>query len=176
MEPRPALGLAVGGALLSVGEALAASVIAGSGGEVRAPRLHWRRLWPHFRIDATEAALCGPNCERTVALVRLTPMLAGAAAAAWYEPTWLAPVLAGMFYLLAPTPRSAARRVARRPPRLQGVHRLDRLPVRAPPEGPLARFRVWWSGRTSRFGMLWIAWGLIGPVSSVSRCSGADPG
>lgn len=148
-------------ALASLGEALAASVIAGAGGEVRAPRLHWRRLWPHFRIDTAEAALCGPNCERTVALVRLTPMLAGTAAAAWYEPTWLAPVLAGVFYLLAPTPRSAARQW------LGGLLDSKVFTVSTgflfePRQKDLwARFKVWWAGRTSRFGMLWIAWAVI---------------
>ncbi len=148
-------------ALLSLGEALAASVIAGSGGEVRAPRLHWRRLWPHFRIDTTEAALGGPTCERTVALVRLTPMLAGTAAAAWFEPTWLAPVLAGMFYLLAPIPRSAARQW------LGGILDSKVFSVSSgflfePRQKDLwARFKVWWAGRTSRFGMLWIAWAVV---------------
>lgn len=148
-------------AFLSLGEALAASVIAGAGGEVRAPHLHWRRLWPHFRVDVAEAALGGPACEQTVALVRLAPMLAGTAAAAWYEPTWLAPLLAGVFYLLAPTPRSAARQW------LGGLLASREFTVSTgflfePRQKDLwARFRVWWAGRISRFGLLWIAWSVI---------------
>lgn len=148
-------------ALLSLGEALAASVIAGSGGEVRAPRLHWRRPWPHFRVDTDEAALCGPGCERTVALMRLTPMLAGTAAAAWYEPTWLAPLLAGVFYLLAPIPRSAARQW------LGGILESRAFTVSTgflfePRQKDLwARSKVWWTSRLSRFGLLWFAWAVI---------------
>ena len=88
-------------------------------------------------------------------------MLAGTAAAAWFEPTWLAPVLAGMFYLLAPIPRSAARQW------LGGILDSKVFSVSSgflfePRQKDLwARFKVWWAGRTSRFGMLWIAWAVV---------------
>jgi CRP-like cAMP-binding protein len=148
-------------ALLSLGEALAASVLAGAGCEVRRVRFHWRRLWPHFRIDTREAAMGGTACEQTVAIMRVMPLLAGTAAAAWFEPTWLAPLLAGVFYVLAPIPQSAARQL---------LGSFVEATVFTVSTGFLfeprqkdfwARFKVWWAGRTSRFGLLWIAWSLI---------------
>jgi CRP-like cAMP-binding protein len=148
-------------ALLSLGEALAASVLAGAGCEVRAPRFHWRRPFPYFRIDTSEAAMGGLACERTVAMMRVTPLLAGVGAAAWFEPTWLAPLLAGLFYLLAPTPHSAARQW------LGAVLESKAFTVSSgflfePRQKDLwARLRVWWAGRTSRFGLLWITWILV---------------
>ncbi|MBP6506817.1 MAG: cyclic nucleotide-binding domain-containing protein [Opitutaceae bacterium] len=148
-------------ALLSLGEILSACVLAGAGCEVRRPRLHWKSLFPYFRTDTDEAALGGPACERTVAIMRLTPLLAGVAAAVWFEPSWLAPLLAGLLYELAPTSRSAAR---------QWLGAILESKVFTVSSGFLfeprskdiwVRFKVWWAGRTSRFGLLWIAWILI---------------
>lgn len=148
-------------ALLSLGEVFAACVLAGAGGEVRRPRFHWRRPFPYFRTDTGEAALAGPACERTVAVMRLMPLLAGAAAAVWFEPSWLAPLLAGLLYELAPTPRSAAR---------QWLGALLESKVLTVSSGFLfeprsrdfwVRLKVWWAGRTSRFGLLWLGWILI---------------
>lgn len=148
-------------ALISLGQALAASVLAGAVGEVRNPRFKWAHLFPSFRVDAGEAALGGPNCEQAAGLMRLFPQLAGTAVAAWVEPYTLTPMLAGLLYLLAPTPRSAAR---------QYLGSLLESRVFTVTEGFLfeprrrdfwARLNVWWSGRTSKFGLLWLGWGLV---------------
>lgn len=148
-------------ALLSLGEIFAASVLAGAGCEVRCVHFHWRRLWPYFRTDTGEAAMGGTGCEQTVAIMRVMPLLAGTAAAAWFEPSWLAPLLAGLFYMLAPLPHSAAR---------QWLGAILESKIFTVSTGFLfeprhkdlwARFKVWWAGQTSRFGLLWIAWGLV---------------
>ncbi len=148
-------------ALFSLGEVLAATVLTGAGCEVRRPRFHWRRLFPYFRTDTSEAAMGGSACELTVAIMRVTPLLAGTAAAAWFEPNWLAPLLAGLFFALAPTQRSAARQL------LGGLLESKVLTVSSgflfePRQKDFwARFKVWWEGRTSRFGLLWVVWGLV---------------
>ncbi len=145
-------------ALLSLGEILAATVIAGGGGQVRAPRLHWLSVFPRFRVDTAEAALGGADCERTVALVRFTPVLAGAAAAAWFEPLWLAPLLAGVLHVLAPTRPSAARQL------LAGLLGAKPFSVRAgflfePRRQDFwTRAKVWWSEQLSRLGLAKLGW------------------
>lgn len=154
-------------ALLSLGEIFAASTLAGSAQEVRRPRLKWRRLWPHFSTDTTEAAFGGPDCERLVALMRIWPLLAGTAAAAWFEPHWLAPLVAALLYVLAPTQSSAARQW------FAGLLQTKSFTVATgflfePRHKDFwTRFRIWSGEQLSRAGLLRIGWagvwvGLLG--------------
>jgi CRP-like cAMP-binding protein len=103
-----AIGWVLANALLAGGEALAGCVLAGAGCEVRQPQLHWKTLLPHFQIDTAEATMGGRACELAVAVLRAAPVAVGAAVIAWLQPGWLAPVLAGLLYVLAPWRGSAA--------------------------------------------------------------------
>lgn len=148
-------------AMLSLGEIFAASVLAGSAQEVRSPRLKWLRLWPHFSTDTSEAALGGPGCERLVALMRIWPLLAGTAAAAWFEPQWLLPLVAALLYVLAPTRSSAARQW------FAGLLQTKRFTVATgflfePRHKDFwSRFRVWSGEQVSRPGLLRIGWAVV---------------
>lgn len=148
-------------ALLSLGEIFAASVLAGSGQEVRRPRLKWLRLWPYFSTDTTEAALGGPGCEKLVALMRIWPLLTGTAAAAWFEPHWLAPMVAGLLYVLAPTQSSAIRQWFAG--LLQAKHFTVATGALFEPRQKdyWTRSRVWIAQQFSRAGLLRIVWAVI---------------
>jgi CRP-like cAMP-binding protein len=94
--------------LLSLGQMLAAGSLVSAGAEARGFQFHWRSLFPHFRIDVDEAVMGGRSCALAVATLSTTPVAIGAAVIAWQAPGWLAPVLAGFFYVLAPWRGSAA--------------------------------------------------------------------
>lgn len=94
--------------LLSVGEALAACSLTGEASEVRRLALRWRSLFPHFEVDSEEAAMDGRPLERQVALLRTAPVILGAGFAAWSLPNLLAPILAGVFFVLGPWRGTAA--------------------------------------------------------------------
>jgi CRP-like cAMP-binding protein len=95
-------------ALLSLGQTLAAGALIDAGCEARALRFRWRTLLPHFALDTDEALMGGRDCEFAVAALRATPIALGAGVLAWQQPGWLAPVLAGFFWVLAPWRGSAA--------------------------------------------------------------------
>lgn len=63
------------GVALSIGYLLAACLVRGFDCEVYNPRLHWKTLVPHFRVEIEDAAMGGRNCEVGVALLRLAPTL-----------------------------------------------------------------------------------------------------
>ena len=159
-------------ALLSLGQLLAACVIAGSG-EARAARLFWRTRFPHFQIDTAEAIMGGRVCEVAVAAVRAAPPLVGAAVAAWKVPGSLAAMCGGALYVLAPFGNSAARQwlaARRRAPRYS-IH-TDFLfePVRY---DLWARWTAHWRVLSAEFGWLGLAWTLVWLVwlaEAITRC------
>ncbi len=167
-------GWMAGCALLSLGQVLAAGGVAGSGGEVRAARLYWRTLFPHFRIDEAEALARGRAVARTVAVLRGAPVVAGAAALAWKAPAFLAPVLVAALYVLMPWGRSAV---------LQWLEARRRTPWFSVRSGFIfepVRQDLWllWSGSWrelwSRFGLAWLvataAWAGAVALAAV-RCA-----
>lgn len=144
--------------LLSAGGALAASVLAGAGCEVRAPRWRWQALFPHFETDTDEAVMGGRDCGLAAAALRVAPLLLGAAVAVWRLPGWLAPLLVGLLVVLRPWGRSAAMQwleAGRRAPRLSvlsdAVFELNR-------RDSLAQWAGWWSETESRAGAGWLVW------------------
>ncbi len=89
-------------ATVSLGWALAASVVRAAGAEVYQPRFAWKSLLPHFRLDLTDAVMGGQATETNAALARLTPSLVFITATAWWAPELLVPLLAGLLLQLSP--------------------------------------------------------------------------
>ncbi len=147
-------------ALLSLGALLAACVIAACG-EVRALGLHWRTRFPHFRIDSTEAAMGGRECEAAVGAARALPVLVGAAIAAARAPGWVPALCGGSLFILAPFGHSAARQwlAARRKSPNYSI-RTDFLfePVR---EDLWARGVARLRAFVAEFGWLGLVWTLV---------------
>jgi CRP-like cAMP-binding protein len=148
-------------ALLSAGEMLAACTLAAEKLEVRALHFHWKTLLPHFRIDATEAVMGGPACEFAVAAMRAMPVAVGAAALAWQRPDWLAPLLAGLLYVLAPWNEGAAAQW------LGARYGAPRFSVGASSifahrrRDTWAQWRLWWAGLSPATGLFWLGWVLL---------------
>jgi CRP-like cAMP-binding protein len=164
--------------LLSVGQVLAAGVLAsgGCGCAVRAAHFHWRTLLPHFRVDTSEAVMGGRECESAVATVRAAAVVAGAAVVAWLVPTSLELVLTAMLLVLAPLPGSAAWQW------LGARHGEPRFTVRA---GSLfeprraeawVRWNAWLAGTRSEFGFFAIAWAFIWSILALIVCVVCQPG
>ncbi|MCX6953435.1 MAG: cyclic nucleotide-binding domain-containing protein [Verrucomicrobia bacterium] len=159
-------------ALLTLGQLLAACVVAGAG-EVRAARIFWRTRFPHFQIDTSEAMLGGRACEVAVAALRAAPVLAGAALVAWEHPVWLAALCGGSLYVLAPFGNSAARQW------LASRRRAPHYSIRANFLFEPVREDLWtrWTARCrlfyAEFGwagfawtVVWVAWGF----EAFTRC------
>ena len=86
------INVAIGWILLivgvSLGQALAASVLRGGGGEVYDPKFHWLRPVPYFGVNLEDACMCDRLTQTAVASVRLFPVLATAAALWSFRPEW----------------------------------------------------------------------------------------
>ncbi len=116
----------LGGALLalatpSLGQLLAACVLAGAGCRVLRPKFHWKTAVPGFRLDLEEAVMGGRDTEINVALVRLVPPFLGAALATVKAPPYALPLLVVGIVLLSPlwrTPGWDLLRALFRDPRL----------------------------------------------------------
>lgn len=171
------VGWLVACVLLSLGQMLAAGVLAsgGCGCAVRAAHFHWRTLLPHFRLDTAEAVMGGRECESAVATVRVAPLVAGAAIIAWLAPTALVLVLTAILVVLAPVPGSAAWQW------LGAQHGEPRLTVRAGSLFEPRRASAWvrwgaWLAATKReFGFFAIAWCFIWAVLAVVVCGSCQP-
>lgn len=148
-------------ALLSAGELLGACTLAGGKCEVRARHFHWKTILPHFRVDATEAAMGGPACEFAVAAMRAMPVAVGAALLAWQQPGWLVPALAALLYVLAPWNESAAAQW------LGARYGAPRFSVGAGSIFEQRRrdvwmqWRLWWAGSSPALGLYWLGWVLL---------------
>lgn len=79
--------LAVCGAL-SLGHALAASVLRGAGCEVHRARLAWRTLTPHFAVDQTDICMADRLGRATIEVANLAPLALVALAALWLHQPW----------------------------------------------------------------------------------------
>ena len=150
------VGWLVACGLLSLGEALAAGALAGGGGEVRT-HFHGRTLLPHFRVESGEAVMGGPACEAAVAILRVAPLVAGAAAVMWRVPSWTVPVLAGLFYGLAPWRGSAAWQALRAGRGTPGLSVGAGFSFDAPRDAADAS---WWSAVQEELGSAGIGWAL----------------
>lgn len=101
-----ALGWVAACLAASAGWALAASVVRAAGGEVYHPRIVWKTLAPRFRVDLDDAVMGGRDTEIDAALARLAPFFALTAAAAWWAPEVMVPLLGGVLLQLSPLWRS----------------------------------------------------------------------
>jgi CRP-like cAMP-binding protein len=94
-------------AATSVGYALAACVLRGSGCEIHSPQFIWRRtLAPRFQADLGDVIMGGRDAETDSALVRLAPQFVITAVAAVYWPAIVFPLLCGLLVLISPLWRS----------------------------------------------------------------------
>lgn len=104
--PAEPVGLLLGwlavGVAASAGTALAAGVVAKAGGEVYRVRLAWKTAMPRLRAELGDALLGGPAVEVNVALARLAPHFLLLAAAAWWAPGSVLPLLGGTLVVLSP--------------------------------------------------------------------------
>jgi CRP-like cAMP-binding protein len=87
-------------AALSVGHALAASLLIGSGGEVLRPRFVWLTPFPHFTADLADACMLERPVRVGVALAPATPLLTLTALALGLGWEWGAvPLVASLAHL-----------------------------------------------------------------------------
>ena len=109
--PEGALDVLIGWILLiagvSLGQALAASVLRGGGGEVYAPKFSLWRPVPYFGVSLEDACMCDRITQAGVASVRLFPVLATAAALWWFRPEWGALHVVAVIVMLNPFDGSA---------------------------------------------------------------------
>ena len=92
---------------VSLGQALAASVLRGGGGEVYAPRFYLWRPVPYFGVSLEDACMCDRLTQAGVASVRLFPVLATAVALWWFRPEWGTFHVAAVIVMLRPFDGSA---------------------------------------------------------------------
>jgi CRP-like cAMP-binding protein len=147
--------------LVSGGQMLAACVVARSAGEVRRERLQWRTVFPHFQTDTAEAIMGGRLCERAVAMLRVSPVLLGAAAVPWRFPGLLAPILAAVLYVLGPWEGSAATQwLSAQFGKTRFTVGMSHLfePMR---DDHWILWGTWWRGLKSRFGLLRLGWAVV---------------
>ena len=148
-------------ALLCAGEALAACALVGGGCEVRDPHWRWWTPLPHLRFDSTEAAMGGRRCELAVAALRALPVAVGAAVIAWQHPGWLAPVFAGVFYVLAPWSGTAA---AQWLEARYGEHRFSvgaGFMFEPRRRDSWVQWRAWWESLTPAAVVHWPVWVIL---------------
>ncbi|MFT3783585.1 MAG: cyclic nucleotide-binding domain-containing protein [Nibricoccus sp.] len=94
-------------AAVSLGQALAASVLRDGGGEVYEPRFHFLRPVPYFGLNLEDACICTRVTQASVASVRLFPVFASAAALWWFKPEWGALHVIAVIAMLHPFDGSA---------------------------------------------------------------------
>lgn len=131
---------------LSLGQVLAGCVLRGHGCEVYSPRLHWRTLVPHFRIDTDDAMMGGRNCRTNVALMRMAPMfLLSGLAAFFYSPIQFI-LLLGIFLVTLPVSGSPAVHL------ISSVYR--RMPLCTQEDFLFIRNRLAWAALNARMRFL----------------------
>lgn len=159
--------------LVSLGEMLAACAIAGSEGEVRYEHFHWRSLFPHFRTDTAEAVMGGRSCEMAVAMLRLAPVVLGAAVILWQLPGFLAPIIAAVLYVLGPWKGSAATQWLSACYSKRQASVASSLLFEPMRDDHWVQWSAKWKELKSKLGLLWFLWMVawIGFFAlSVARC------
>jgi len=137
---------------LSLGNVMAASVLARKGGEVYRPRFLWQRPVPHFSVDLADACLQAARVRATLELAKYTPLSLMTAGALYLGGGWALPLLAGFFFAFRPLGNGMPGRVfalMRRHAQLDTSHSFEFSLNRR----PAIYWRAWWQG---------IDWGLIG--------------
>jgi len=105
MPPEPwwlALGWLAACVAAGLGAVLAAAVVRAAGGEIYRARLEWRTVLPRFEADTEDAATGGRDAQINSALARLLPVFAALAAAGWWAPGLLVPLLCTALWQLSP--------------------------------------------------------------------------
>lgn len=92
---------------VSLGQAIAASVLRGGGGEVYDPKFHWLRPVPYFGVNLEDACMCDRLTQTAVASSRLFPVLATAAALWAFRPEWGTLHVLALLVMLRPFDGSA---------------------------------------------------------------------
>ena len=87
---------------LSLGYALAASVLRGLDCEVYRPHFYWNTVFPHFRVDTEDARMGGRRCEIGVALMRAAPLFFLTGILTFGYPNFEYVLLLGLFYISDP--------------------------------------------------------------------------
>jgi CRP-like cAMP-binding protein len=136
-------GWAVACGALSLGYALAASVLRGAGGEVYRPHLRWLSFTPHFAVDLDDSCMVGRGARAAVFAAVLLPLALTSAVALWQQAAWsLVPALA-LLFALRPVGGGAISRLLpllrRRPP-----IDTDRAPLFDAPMEVLEEWRTLW--------------------------------
>ncbi|HTJ77502.1 MAG TPA: cyclic nucleotide-binding domain-containing protein [Rariglobus sp.] len=95
-------GWALWGAALSLGNVMAASVLARMEGDVYHPRFLWRRPVPYFEMDLADACL-QPRWVRTaLEFAKYMPLAAITAVSVYLGQGWALPLVAGFFVAMRP--------------------------------------------------------------------------
>lgn len=87
---------------LSLGQMLAASVVAGGEGRIFRPRLRWATWTPHLDFDLREGAMLPRNRQLATALAGLILPAFAVAFAVVLQPAWSLPIVAGWFWRVRP--------------------------------------------------------------------------
>jgi CRP-like cAMP-binding protein len=151
--------VAAGGAL-SLGQALAASVLHAGGGEIYQPRFRWRTVLPRFSADLGDACLGGQLLRLAVAVSLVVPLMTVTAAGLWRQAGWTAFPLAVLLLQAWPiggTPAGRILQLCRRQPRVDADH----SPLFAAPVSLRARWRKARNEFTLRAAVLQLAWGVL---------------
>jgi len=102
------LGIVAMSVALSLGYALAASVLRGYNCEVYEPQMYWRSIFPHFRVNTVDEVMGGRDCQIAVSLLKVTPVFFVSGMISLYLPNLEYIMLLGMFYITNPFEKNAA--------------------------------------------------------------------
>jgi len=137
---------------LSLGNIIAASVLARMDGEVYRPCFLWRQPVPYFSLDLSDACMQPALVRASIEFAKYTPLALLTAASLHSGGSWSLPLLAGFFWAVRPLGCGLPVRVfalLRRRVQLDTGHSF----VFSPNRRPSVYWAAWWSG---------IDWGLIG--------------
>ncbi|HEY0946202.1 MAG TPA: cyclic nucleotide-binding domain-containing protein [Opitutaceae bacterium] len=170
-------GWLVACAALSCGQALAASMLRGSGCEIYRPHLRWRTGLPHFAIDASDVRMLGRLGRAAVFASPLLPLALATSAGLWWSLRWSVFPLAVLLLQCWPVGRSAGGRLldlCRRRPLLD----TDLAPLFDAPLSLGEQWRNTWRVLDVRVALLQLAAGVVWVAATgavVFRLLGLDP-
>lgn len=95
-------GWAVLSGVLSLGQILAAAVVAGGECKVYRPHLAWRTLTPHLAFDLRDAGMGGHGLQLAVPMASILPTALAVAVVTWAVPAWSLPLVVGWLWQVRP--------------------------------------------------------------------------
>lgn len=157
------LGLLCAVVALSLGQLLAATVLAGAGGEVYPRRALESFAFLHPRLDLRDARLLRPAEQALVALAAKLPLALALLGALTFCPAAVAPLAAAWMLVWRPwgagLPRRLAALLGRRPPL-----DTDRRFRFHPNQRPQLHWRPWWRRHDWRVAACELAWAALWSV------------